>query len=124
LSEEIRETPTDGSVTAVSTRTTLVPASRTSVSDGVRAALSTGEISRPSGWVAATESMPMTVPSTEPRPPNRLAPPSTMDVRDTPGAVDVTMTADASRIPRADMEAFLRDMEEVIVKDALATGCV
>jgi hypothetical protein len=47
-----------------------------------------------------------------------------MDVRDTPGAVDVTMTADASRIPRADMEAFLRDMEEVIVKDALATGCV
>jgi hypothetical protein len=47
-----------------------------------------------------------------------------MDVLDTPGAVDLTMTADASRIPRADMEAFLRGMEEVIVEDALATGCV
>lgn len=47
-----------------------------------------------------------------------------MDVADTPGAVELAMTADSSLIPRADMEVFLRGFEASIVEDALATGCV
>jgi hypothetical protein len=46
-----------------------------------------------------------------------------MDVVDTPGAVDLTMTADTSRVSRPDMEEFLREVEEIIVDEALATGC-
>ena len=57
LSDEIRDTPTDVSVTVVSTRTTLVPVLCICLRSGVSASVSTGEISRPAGLVAATELM-------------------------------------------------------------------
>ena len=57
LSEEIRDTPIELSVTVVSTSTTLVPPSWSCLRSGVSASVSTGEISRPAGLVAATESM-------------------------------------------------------------------
>ncbi|MFC4033928.1 condensation domain-containing protein [Streptomyces polygonati] len=47
-----------------------------------------------------------------------------LDVLDTPGALDLTMTADTSRVPRPVMEEFLREIEATIIEDALATGCV
>lgn len=47
----------------------------------------------------------------------------TMDVFDAPGAVELLITADASLMPRADVESFLLGIEETIVEDALATGC-
>ena len=47
-----------------------------------------------------------------------------LDVVDAPGAVELVMVADSSFIPRADMESFLLGIEETIVLDALATGCV
>lgn len=46
-----------------------------------------------------------------------------MDVYDAPGAVELLMTADSALMPRADMEAFLRGIEDTVVTDALATGC-
>jgi hypothetical protein len=47
-----------------------------------------------------------------------------MDVVDTPGALELAMTADSALIPRPDMESFLRGIEDAVVADALATGCV
>jgi len=47
-----------------------------------------------------------------------------MDVMDSPGAVDLVMVADGALIPREDMESFLLGIEESVVADALATGCV
>ncbi len=49
--------PTDGSVTEVSTRAIFVPDCCNCSSEGVRAEVSTGEIIRPSGRVAASASM-------------------------------------------------------------------
>jgi hypothetical protein len=48
----------------------------------------------------------------------------TIDVMDAPGAVKLVMTADSTLIPREDMESILRGIEEAVVEDALATGCV
>ncbi|MFC4033187.1 condensation domain-containing protein [Streptomyces polygonati] len=47
-----------------------------------------------------------------------------MDVVDAPGALELAMTADSALIPRQDMESFLRGIEDAVVGDALATGCV
>lgn len=47
-----------------------------------------------------------------------------VNVNDAPGAVELAITADTALIPREDMESFLRGMEEAVVEDALATGCV
>ncbi|WNI19427.1 condensation domain-containing protein [Actinacidiphila sp. ITFR-21] len=47
-----------------------------------------------------------------------------MDVVDVPGAVELAMTADSALIPRSDMASFLRGIEDAVVEDALATGCV
>lgn len=47
-----------------------------------------------------------------------------LDAIDAPGAVELTMTTDAALLPHEDIERFLLGMEETIVADALATGCV
>lgn len=46
-----------------------------------------------------------------------------LEIMDAAGAIDLTMTADASRMPRPVMAEFLRGIEETIVGEALATGC-
>ena len=47
-----------------------------------------------------------------------------VNVDDAPGAVKLAITANTSLIPRKDMESFLWGMEEAVIEDALATGCV
>lgn len=54
-----------------------------------------------------------------PRPHQSLA----LDVVDVPGAVELVLVADASLLPRPDMERLLRGVEEAVVEDALASGC-
>ncbi|MFC4029959.1 condensation domain-containing protein [Streptomyces polygonati] len=47
-----------------------------------------------------------------------------VNVNDEPGEVKLAITADTSLISREEMESFLLGMEETVVEDALATGCV
>ena len=57
LSEEICETAPDGSVSVVSTRTTLMPAAMAWAIGGRLADTSSGAIRIASGWAAVTDSM-------------------------------------------------------------------
>jgi len=43
-----------------------------------------------------------------------------LDVQDAPGSVELAMTADSALIPRTDMERLLCDIEDVVVRAALA----
>ncbi|MGW4891844.1 condensation domain-containing protein [Kitasatospora sp. NPDC004240] len=45
-----------------------------------------------------------------------------LDAARTPGSLELAMTADGSVLPRADVERFLRGMEELVVTAALALG--
>ncbi|KIE27911.1 hypothetical protein LK08_05465 [Streptomyces sp. MUSC 125] len=55
-----------------------------------------------------------------PRPHQTLA----LDVVDAPGAIELVVVADASRVPRSHMERLLCGVEGCIVEDALASGGV
>ena len=46
-----------------------------------------------------------------------------LDVLDAPDSVELSMTADGTVIPRADMERFLHGVEELVVAEALTLGC-
>ena len=45
-----------------------------------------------------------------------------LDVLDTPGATGLSMTADSTLIPRADMERLLYGIEDLVVGEAIALG--
>jgi Condensation domain len=52
----------------------------------------------------------------------RLGTAFAMDVHHAPGSLELLITADTSRLPRADVEAFLYGVEEVVVGEAVALG--
>ena len=55
----------------------------------------------------------------EPRPGTTFA----MDAQHAPGSLELSMTADTAYLPRADMEALMYGIEELVVGEALALGC-
>ncbi|QMU69455.1 condensation domain-containing protein [Streptacidiphilus sp. P02-A3a] len=55
----------------------------------------------------------------EPRPGTTFA----MDAQHAPGSLELSMTADTAYLPRADMEALMFGIEDLVVGEALALGC-